>query len=60
MLIRVFTNQNCTLLEITCHGSYYDYALLSVDLYVLLSPCLCFIYFLYLNLYVLGDDAWIS
>ena len=25
--------------------------------YLLLSPYLCFISFLYLNLYVLGDDA---
>ena len=28
--------------------------------YVLLSPYLCFISFLYLDLYVLGDDAFIS
>ena len=28
--------------------------------YVLLSPYFCFISFLYLDLYVLGDDAWIS
>ena len=28
--------------------------------YVLLSPCICFISFLYLDLYILGDDAWIS
>ena len=28
--------------------------------YVLLSPCLRFISSLYLNLYVLGDDAWIN
>ena len=28
--------------------------------FVLLSPYLCFISFLYLDLYVLGDDAWIS
>ena len=30
-----------------------------VQSYLLLSPCLCFISFLYLNLYVLGDDALI-
>ena len=30
-----------------------------IQFYVPLSPCLCFI-FLYLDLYVLGDDAWIS
>ena len=31
-----------------------------IQLYVLLSPYLCFIYFFYLNLYVLGEYAWIS
>ena len=30
-----------------------------IQFYVLLSPCLCFVSFLYLDLYVLGDDAWI-
>ena len=29
-------------------------------LYILLTPYLCFIFFLYLDLYVLGDDALIS
>ena len=32
----------------------------SIQLYVQLSPYLCFISFLYLDLYVLGDDSWIS
>ena len=32
----------------------------SVQFYLLLSPYLCFISFLYLDLYVLGDDALIS
>ena len=31
-----------------------------VPFYLLLSPYLCFISFLYLDLYVLGDDALIS
>ena len=31
-----------------------------IRFYVLLSPYLCFISFLYLDLYVLVDDAWIS
>ena len=31
-----------------------------IQFYVLLSPYLCFSSFLYLDLYVLGDDAWIS
>ena len=30
------------------------------QLYLLLNPYLCFISFLYLDLYVLGDDALIS
>ena len=28
----------------------------SIQLYLLLSPCLCFFSFLYVDLYVLGDD----
>ena len=32
----------------------------SIQFYLLLSPYLCFITFLYLDLYVLGDDALIS
>ena len=39
------------LLDFFCSGTQF---------YVLLSPYLCFISFLYLDLYVLGDDAWIS
>ena len=31
-----------------------------MHLYILLSPYLCFISFLYLVLYVLGDGSWIS
>ena len=31
-----------------------------VQFYLLLSPYLCFISFLYLDLYVLGDDALIN
>ena len=30
---------------------------LVIQFNLLLSPCLCFISFLYLDLYVLGDDA---
>ena len=32
----------------------------SIQFYVLLSPYICFISFLYLDLYVLGDDALMS
>ena len=32
----------------------------SIQIYLLLSPYLCFISLLYLDLYVLGDDALIS
>ena len=31
-----------------------------IQLYELLSPYLCFISFVYLDLYVLGDHSWIS
>ena len=31
-----------------------------IQFYVLMSPYLCFISFLYLDLYVLGDDAWMN
>ena len=31
-----------------------------IQFYLLLSSYLCFIFFLYLDLYVLGDDALIS
>ena len=37
-----------------------DFFCSSIQLYLLLSPYLCFISFLYLDLYVLGDDALIS
>ena len=40
------------LLDFFCSGDQF---------YLLLSPYLCFIsFFIYLDLYVLGDDAWIS
>ena len=37
-----------------------DFFCSDIQFYVLLSPCLCFIFFLYLDLYVFDDDAWIS
>ena len=50
-----------------CSGCYQAHRMYLLDLfcsfiqfYVLLSPCLCLIFFLYLDLYVLGDDACIS
>ena len=39
------------LLDFFCYG---------IQFYLLLSPYLCFISLLYLDLYVLGDDAMIS
>ena len=38
----------------------FDFFCTSIQLYALLSHYLCFISFLYLDLYVLGDDSWIS
>ena len=37
-----------------------DFFCSDILFYVLLSPYLCFISFKYLDLNVLGDDAWIS
>ena len=37
-----------------------DFFCSSIQFYVLLSHYLCFISFLYLDLDVVGDDAWIS
>ena len=37
-----------------------DFFCSSIQFYVLLSPYLCFISFLYRDLYVFGDDALIS
>ena len=37
-----------------------DFFCSSVWFYLLLGPCLCFVSLLYLDLYVLGDDALIS
>ena len=36
-----------------------DFFFSGIQIYLLLSPYLCFISFLYLDLYVLGDDAFI-
>ena len=38
----------------------YDFFCSVIQFYLLLSPYLCFISLLYLDLYVLGDDALIS
>ena len=38
----------------------FDFFCYSIQLYVLLSPYFCFISFLYLDLFVLGDESWIS
>ena len=39
---------------------YLDFFCSGIQFYLLLSPYRCFISFLYLDLYVLGDDALIS
>ena len=41
-------------------GSSFGFLFSVIKFYVLLSPYLYFISFLCLDLYVLGDDAWIS
>ena len=37
-----------------------DFFCSRIQFYLLLSPYLCFIFLLYLDLYVLGDDALIN
>ena len=51
MLLAVVRSMGVYRLDFFCWG---------IQFYVLLSPYLCFISFLYLELNVLGDDAWIS
>ena len=51
MLLGVVRPTGDYLLDFFCSG---------IQFYVLLSPYLNFISFLYLDLYVLGDDSWIS
>ena len=51
MLLLVSGPRGFTCLIFICSG---------IKFYELLSPYLCLISFLYLDLYVLGDDAWIS
>ena len=38
----------------------FDFLCSGIQFYLLMSPYLCFISLLYLDLYVLGDDALIS
>ena len=40
--------------------SFLDFFYSGIQLYIPLSPYLCFISFLYLDLYLLGDDTSIS
>ena len=51
MLLAVVLPTRVYLLDFFCFGIQFD---------VLLSPYLCFISFLYLDLYAIGNDAWIS
>ena len=41
-------------------GQRLDIVYSGIQMYILLSDYLCFISFLFLNLYLLGDDASIS
>ena len=48
-------------LFVRSNGVYlFDFFFSGIQFYLLFSPYLCFISFLYLDLYVLGDDAMIS
>ena len=41
-------------------GLPVDFFFSGIQFYVLMSPYICFVSFLYLDLYVFGDDALIS
>ena len=45
--------------KINPHLTQNQYGYSDIHLYVLLSPYLCFISFLYFDLYVLGEYSWI-
>ena len=49
-----------TFVVVIWFASLFDFFCADIQFYVLLSPYLCLISFLYLNLYALGDDASIS
>ena len=44
----------------SAHVYLLDFFCSGIQFYLLLSPYLCFIFLLYLDIYVLGDDALIS
>ena len=52
----------CSVLCLLCfvRVCLYDFFCSGIPFNLLLSPYPCFIYLLYLDLYVLGDDALIS
>ena len=62
VLIILFTiDQTDALAVCRAHRVYLLYFFCSgIQFYLMLSPYLCFISFLYLVLYVLGDDALIN
>ena len=51
LAVLLFKHENSYLLDFFCSGIQFN---------LLLSPYTCFISLLYLDLYVLGDDALIS
>ena len=65
---RLYDSTNLkTYILMRCFGCFQSHQGLPVGLfcsgiqfYLLLNPYLCFIYFLYFDLYVLGNDAFIS
>ena len=41
-------------------GLTFGFFYYGIQLYIQLSPYLCFIFFLHLDLYLHGDNTWIS
>ena len=59
--LKVYTLfQNCVDPDQMDETYLLDFFCSGIQFYLLLSPYLCFISLLYLDLYVLGDDALIS
>ena len=57
LLMRWFGPDALAVVRPTTGVYLLDFFCFGIQFYLLLSPYLCFISFLYLDLYVLGDDA---
>ena len=58
--LRLYDGSDLRLEVVSVVGQTLGFIYSGMQLYVLLSPYLCFIYFLYLDFYVLEDDTSVS